>query len=366
MQVSENATDFDSFYAVVRKQIPAEYHDILNQDVVEKWIRRGYKMKSEGIEPATAVINARYLFEFSEFVKKAPDKIIELATKAPDDWSDKLEDWEILLQKKYTNRDTIRRKLIIAKSFLESHHVELDYDLPAGEKHDRPWVPAKILLRKAFTLFRERRMREWLLLQSQTGLSEIDLILLDVDDSNKDENRGPVYDSIRDQMRKGMCPVHVVLKRKKTRVTTETFIGEEALSLIDGKFEGSHLFKWKVDVEKAKDPAKQVQRSFAALRKNHGLPDKFSPHKLRRYFKTSLRFSGVDREMVFFMMGHKQAGMDEFYLGALTEKLKALYVRAYPDLRLFDPKRMSELATLTWDDLSEDEKKGKDTMVPVA
>lgn len=322
-------------------------------------------MKSEGIEPATAVINARYLFEFSEFVKKGPDKIIELATKAPDDWSDKMEDWEILLQKKYSNRDTIRRKLTIAKSFLESHHVDLDYDVPAGEKRDRPWVPAKILLQRAFTLFTDRRMREWMLLQSQTGLSEIDLLLLDVDDMNTDENKGPIHESVREQLRKGKCPVHIVVPRRKTGITTETFLGEEALTMID-KFEGSHLFKWRINVDEAVDPAKQVQRSFATLRQTFGLPEKFSPHKLRRYFKTTLRFSGVDREMVNFMMGHKQAGMDEFYLGSITQKLMGFYMKAYPDLRLFDTKRMSELATLTWDDLSEDEKRGKDTMVSSA
>src|SRR5487761_608111 len=106
-----------------------------------------------------------------------------------------------------------------------------------------------------------------------------------------------------------------------------------------------------------------MRKKFQQVRAVAGLPEVFSPHKLRRYFKTSLRFSGVDREMIFFMMGHKQKGMDEFYLGAVTEKLKGAYVRAYPDLRLFDRKRTGELATLTWDDLSEDEKKGKSTMV---
>ncbi len=353
MQVSEQ--NFDSFYSIVGKEIPIQYQDILKQDSVQKWIRRKYKTKTEGIDPTTAVIDARYIFEFSKFAKKDPDRIIELAQKSPGDWADKLESWEILLQKNYENRDTIRRKLMIAKSFLESHHVKVEYDLPAGQKRDRPWVPAKALLRKAFTFSPDRRMRQWILLQSQTGLSEIDLLLLDANESNNDETKGPVYDSLRNQLKKGVCPLHIVRPRKKTGITTETFAGEEAISMIDNLY-GSQLFPWK-------EGARNMRKKFKQVREFAGLPEVFSPHKLRRYFKTTLRFAGVDREMIFFMMGHKQAGMDEFYLGAVTEKLKGEYVRAYPDLRLFDPKRMGELATLTWDDLSEDEKKGKDTTV---
>ncbi len=332
MQPAEQ--NYDAFFRNLTNAIPLPYKDALTHKTVERWLYSLFRRKEGGIEVPTAVANVRCLCEFSRFAKNDPDKMVESAqgSKKREEyrWEDKLEEWERKLMVAH-DRDTARKKLITVKSFFEANRVELNYKLPSGKSKDIPWVPEKQILQKAFLSTQDKNLRRWILMQSQCGLSEIDILMLNVDESNDDPNRGLVFESIRKQLSRGAVPVEIVIPRKKTGVTTITYLGEEATSALE--IHGLHFFPWKV--EGAAEPQRNICKKFQSLSDKITEPE-LSPHKLRRYFETTLTFAGVNHSIVNLMMGHSQKGMERFYLGAFRQKLRQIYLNAYDELRLFE------------------------------
>lgn len=341
-QIGESTEHFLLFYEKLRKEIPIEYSDCANTESIKHWIRGNYKKQHQGIEISTAVSDIRHVYEFAQFVKLDPDEIIKDAMEIKDrnstdrfKWEDVLEKWEDELNRSSDKRNTTKKKLQNVMAFFDKNRIKLVYDLPSGESPGTPWAPDLDLMRRAVELTDKKVVRAWIFMQAQCGLSEIDLLKYDVDKSNHDPDKeeGVLYDSLRSQYRRGIVPITLVKPRQKTGILTVTFLGEEAASLVD--IHDNHLFPWKVDG--AKDPARQIRREFEDLSEQLG-EARFAPHKLRRYFKTTLTQKAqhvIEKESVNIMSGHAQKGIDRFYQGAWIDLLRKKYIAAYDYLRFY-------------------------------
>lgn len=167
-------------------------------------------------------------------------------------------------------------------------------------------------------------------------------------------------------------PVPIITKRRKTGVETVTFMGREALDALRStlriRLQGSPELKirryGRYEVKGGIPPEEltlesPVFRSYGKFLKTlkepkirHLTPhaisvivrkaairasvweEGFSAHALRRFFQTSLESSGMNRNWIMRMMGHKLRGVEESYSKPEIEMLKEAYQRNYQYLAI--------------------------------
>jgi len=167
-------------------------------------------------------------------------------------------------------------------------------------------------------------------------------------------------------------PVTIITKRRKTGVETVTFMGREALDTLRStlriRVQGSPELKirryGRHEVRGGIPPEEltlesPVFRSYGKFLKTLKKPkighlnphaisvivrkaairagvwkEGFSAHALRRFFQTSLESSGMNRNWIMRMMGHKLRGVEESYSKPEIEMLKEAYQRNYAYLAI--------------------------------
>jgi hypothetical protein len=345
--IVKNKVDFDRIYIELRSSLSVKYREFFDYDSVKIWFDDKI-FNNQGLSPSSARNYIPCLYEFAEFVGMNPDEIVQDARgsiKNPATeykYVNKLKEFGKSLKNDW---NVMIKKLSIILSFLKSNHVKLDYDLPQRQKsRNPPFIPRKEIIRSAFLICEPNSpLRSWILAQSQCGLSEIDLLKLDVDKEvqlNPEDDSSDVIEPIRTQYSKGKCPIVITVPRQKTHVNTITFFGEEAISLL--KFYDSHLFPWKIGA----DPGRTVRYHFEELQNILG-QKRFTPHVLRKYFQTTLENGDFNPNTVKHMMGRSLGGVDSSYSGAIASKLEEKYLRVYPELRLFDPQTIDMLGVIS-------------------
>ncbi|MDG6999629.1 MAG: tyrosine-type recombinase/integrase [Nitrososphaerota archaeon] len=340
-------TDSEQFLYELNQSISPTYRALLQAESLRRWIQR-LLIENEEFAISTAKGYLAQINSFCEFAGKGPDAIIEEARSqgVSYQYEDLLDKWFTELKDRFGDqRDTAISKIGTVLSFFKRNRIKLNYDIPKkSKKTPFPFAPEKELLRKAFLSVppSNNTLRSWIIMQSQCGLSEIDLLHLDVDVSNAGKDQWlPAFASFREQYNKGLCPISLVIVRQKSHQVTISFLGEEVLPFV--KFYGSRLWPWKQD---AVDPGKTVRKAFKSIQTTIG-ERRFRPHTLRHYFKTVLDDCDFHPNTVKRMMGHSLGKTEGAYNAAEVEKLKAKYRVAYPKLRLFEPEFKGCLATLT-------------------
>ncbi|MHB8483788.1 MAG: tyrosine-type recombinase/integrase [Nitrospiria bacterium] len=344
MQQQQTQGNQQIFWMQVRALTPLIYHGTLQQQSVERWIDKLWDRKQGGIDIKTAVGNVRYIHEFAAYVNKTCDELIADArqskltsTTNQFKWEEIIENYQKILVGKHS-RSTAIEKLNKVRSFFSLNRVDLKYTPPVRGRPGKPFAPDRALLRKIFA-YSDSIMRSWILTQSQSGLAEIDILMLDVD--NTDESTHP---SIRQQITNKEQTIYLRTARKKTGVSTETFLGEEAVAMLPNlSLKSTRLYAlWRGQV----DPGRTVRARFELMRDQLGIPQ-FSPHMLRRYFETTFEVAGINPLIIDLFMGHTSMKSGAFYTGPSIAQLKHLYLSVYPQLRLFPEFKPDELQRLT-------------------
>ena len=317
-------------------------------DSVQTWVD-SLMMSNHGLAITSAVKYLPILFEFAEFVAKKPDEMIadaRASLRSPESeykYPRKLRDWFKDLNSKGFEWNVSVKKLRIIKSFFRRNEIKLDYEVPKRVSSPYPFAPEKALLREAFlSLERGSPWRSWILLQSQSGLSEVDILNLRADLENSDKYAGPVFESIKSQVKKGSKFVHIVIPRQKTSKITITFIGIEAISLLEF-YKNGQLFPWK---QPAHNSSSTITRGFEKFQEILN-ERRFTSHTLRKYFQTTLETEHVNSNWIKLMMGHSRGAVEGAYSVPPIPKMQEEYERVYPALRLFDEKYLGRLGTLS-------------------
>ncbi len=361
MQLEKNSQSF--FWSQLREKIPEEYREILLQHAIQQWIDKLWLRKDGGIDPETAIANVRFISEFARYCGKTCDQIIEEAIRSklptstnPYEWERLIENYQKILLGRH-GRNTAVEKLNKVKSFFENNYINLNYSPPGRKKPEKPFVPTKQQLRDAFILTPDPILRSWILTQSQCGQSEIDILNYDLDSSNSDLDEGPIFTSLRQQITKRVAPLHLAKKRQKTGIQAESFLGEEAVAClpqITPTSTSKRLYScW--------NSGRAVRKRFETLRNNLGEGyEKFATHTLRRYFETTFQVALIGEALTMvdgkkskphnpvidIFMGHSSGGMSRFYTRPSTDQLRDIYLKFYPQLRLFPEIKPEELLYL--------------------
>lgn len=172
----------------------------------------------------------------------------------------------------------------------------------------------------------------WILCQCNSGLANTDLLSL------KASNPSSEYGSIRAQLKKGVAPVHVEIRRQKTGEKTDTFFGPNAIEALQEflpESESGRIFKMSM---------RSIQQKVKAL----GIASKvatnevpITSYSLRKFFNTQMKYAGVNESIVERWMGHSIGKVKSAYLitgsgeggqgqGISIDEMAKTYMRAYP------------------------------------
>jgi len=165
-------------------------------------------------------------------------------------------------------------------------------------------VPTREELLKVVELA-EPKLRSWILCDKDSGMSPIDLLNLT---GNEESSR---FGTIKEQLRKGICPIHVYIIRQKTKRSGlgfySTFFGEEAIVGLE-EWLGRRRYQRIFDIAE-----RTLEWSFQNLCEKLGWKN-FVPKSCRKFFDSELKFAKVDPDIVKWMMGHSVKKAEVAYI----------------------------------------------------
>ena len=338
--------EFSEYIVKVKKLLPEQYHYLLGFESIKRFLSRSYKDRSGGITPGTGKMYLQRISDFCEQEGYNPDQLVANAKSEPLVMKRHFENWfDYMIS--VQDRDTAISKIKAVLAFLSRNDIyreDIGYRLPEGKgqrEKSYPFSPTKEQLLQAFNLdvwnSKElgKEMQLYLLAESQSGLSEVDLLNLDTRDESAAQWAGfKEYESIAKQLAKGKDPVSIVVRRTKQQAALQvTFFGTE---VIDRLRQGPHPFRFLgPKIFSFHEDGRSLRRYFEIVQMALHEPQ-FRTHCLRKYFETSLEASDINQKAIDRMMGHGIRGMASHYSGLRPSDLEPMYRRAYDlKLRLF-------------------------------
>ena len=211
---------------------------------VKRWLRK-LEAKSRSLDfskSSTKRAGTYWLTYYCKFLKTNPDALIkdrEASVKSTNQTVQrKHEEFVESFIIKLRNRDYAPNSIATAVGMVRSFYKANYYGLK-----EVPTVrPYTVRASKVPTVKELKKMckvadiptRAWICSQKDSGLANTDLFAL------KLSNESSEFGAIRKQLRKGMVPIHVEIRRQKTAQRTHSFFGPNA---IDGLKEYVNLNK---------------------------------------------------------------------------------------------------------------------------
>ena len=337
----------------------------------------------DGLGVNTDKFSTKYLWthalaEFCRWIDKSPDMLIEQRRKDLKSDDPRFRHRLELEVKRFLNvlasegfgdkkkpLGTARQKTFFTaiRSFFKRNYYGLEFfrgDAPQWE----PVSPGtRAATKEDIRLMLEvsnPRIRGLILFLKDTGLAEADVAKLRLCDLGVQEPS---------QVFNLEAPVPIVVRRKKTKKLTVTFMGKESYEALKTSLKVRLQGSPELTVRRAHPGSKEQHVGLgpetltleAPLFRSHGhlimsykdmkvkkldshsisvlvrkaaitagvWKNGFSAHALRRYFQTSLENAGVSRNWVMKMMGHKLEGSEESYSKPLMETLRQAYANSY-------------------------------------
>ena len=355
------------FYATLRHELPTKYHVLLESESIQTYVNTTLVNKGRRIEPVSMKRNLICIWDFCDWLRKSPDEVVTDVRRSQASKKDPKK-YELLLDKFFqdlldrNSRSYSVTKLILVNAFLNRNHIKLDYQFPSrlekedanddNEEIDKYKIAPKLdQLRLLYASTDDLDVRRFILFAAQTGLSEIDILQLNLYTENK-TGRGKIqFDSIKQQYdflkEKDLLEqeaISVVIPREKTTVRAMTFLGVECVNMLTLDYPDGRLFPWPPT---GRDPGYAVRRKIKGLAEKIGLPW-LHPHSFRKFFETQCKPVINDRDMMRLMMGHTIEGIeDSYWFPNSPDELRPRYDEAYPRLRFLTPSLLNRLKDIT-------------------
>jgi integrase len=119
------------------------------------------------------------------------------------------------------------------------------------------------------------------------------------------------YGSIKKQLKKGIAPIHLELRRQKTGEKTDSFLGPNAIEALQEYLpsgENGRLFRMSMRSIQQKVKALGISAKVAT----NEVP--ITSYNLRKFFNTYMKLSGVNESIVERWMGHSIGKVRSAYL----------------------------------------------------
>lgn len=299
---------------------------------------KGRKLDAEA--PSTGRIFLYYVKMFSETIMEmAPDEII--AERNEQLKSDKLvvklhheemaNRFILHLSAKKQKSNTISTAMSAVRTFYDTNYVTLSDKaviVPTGKAEKAVWLPEVPdlyrLVNKAVP-----RTAAYICCGKDTGIGIGDMLDL------KWSTESIQYGTAKQQLKKGLCPIHIHFVRGKTGVVFDTFLGEDAIEQLNryADFSRERLFPISDN---------QVRLDLKEL------DSRLRSHTLRKFFTTFVKMSlasvlstrrmhdsaGISDAMVEYWSGHSLGKVRGAYNIPPVHSQLELYQEAYARIKL--------------------------------
>jgi len=304
---------------------------------VKRWLT---KLETRSDSSSTRKSGLLWLRDFCNFVKTNPDSLIKERTEDLESTvqgtrrkhEELLEGFIIKMKKDDYAPNSISTASGMIRSFYKSNYLPL--------QEVRSPRPYNVRMYKVPTIKDIKKMCEntdlstktWILCAMESGLGNADLLPLTL------SNLSSEYGTIGTQLRKGIVPVHIELRRHKTKEAIHSFFGSNAIEAlkqyvnVNGR---GRIFTMSARSLQQKIKALSIQTKVATS----AVPVR--PYSFRKVFNTYMKLAGVNESIVEVMMGHSigrvrgtylQTGSGSSGIGIPISKLVEAYMQAYPTI----------------------------------
>jgi integrase len=309
--------------------------EVKQYECVKRWLNEVYTRGTGSTK--TRELYPKFLAYFLDFAKLSPDSLIKLAEKDPQKAKQLLTDFMIEKEKGGLARNTTVTIFYVVTSFLRENDIVIRGKGPKAFPSARRKTVTKDDVRR-FTRYSNQRLRAFVTMMKDCGMSPEDILKLK-------------YGDIRKDLEAGKVPVKLSIIRTKTKVEHDTFIGPDSIQSLKDYLDARKIGTEKIPPEELKDDSPLFRTSraevspvsynslsteFQRTRKRAGIT--FSIYDLRRFFSTNMKAAGVNETLVEFWMGHKLPGQIDPYLFS-PENQDQIYMTAYPRIALEEPKQ---------------------------
>jgi len=280
-----------------------------------------------------------WLKVYCKFLKSNPDTLIvdrqrtlknseELTRRKHEEFVDS---FIIDLRRKEKSPNTISTAVGLVRSFYKSSYVELKEVAPIHIYKVRPFrVPMVEDIRKICQIA-DLPTKTWICSQKDSGLANIDLLLLTRNTLSSE------FGTIKTQLKKGIIPVHVEIRRQKTGETTHTFFGPNTIDALNEfvNFRSRDPLIFTMSVRTVQKRIKKL--AIKAKVATEAVP--VTPYSLRKFFNTTMKYiAKVPESVVEAWMGHSigrvrsaysVVGSSDMAVGMPISKMAETYMEAY-------------------------------------
>ena len=278
-----------------------------------------------------------WLKRYCKHLKTNPDALIADRMKTLESTNEMIrrkheefvEEFSIMLQDKGYAPNSVAQAVGMIRSFYKANYSEL--------KEVATVTPYTVRASKVPTLKEVKKMckkadiptKTWILCQFNSGLGNTDLLSLRL------SNLSSEFGTVKTQLKKGIVPIHVEIRRQKTGERTDSFFGPNAIEALNEyvnlKNRG-RIFRMSVRSIQQKVKRAAIKAKVATKQ----VP--VTPYSLRRAFNTLMKLAGMNEALVERMMGHSIGrvrsaylitGRDEHISGIPISRLAEEYMKHY-------------------------------------
>ncbi len=308
---------------------------------VKRWLRK-LEANSRSVDftkSSTRRAALYWLKVYCKFLKTNPDSLmvsrnetLKSTVKATQrKHEEMLDDFIVDLRRNDKSPNTISTATGLIRSFYKANYVDLKEVTRINIYKVRPFkVPMVEDIRKICKKA-DVATKAWVCCQKDSGLANIDLLGLSQNTLSSE------FGTIKNQLKKGIIPVHVEIRRQKTGEPTHSFFGPNAIDalnkFITPRSRNPLIFNMSIRTIQKKIKALAIKANVASER----VP--VTPYTLRKFFNTTMKYiAKVPESVVETWMGHsigrvKSAysvvGSGDVAVGMPISKMAETYMEAY-------------------------------------
>jgi integrase len=329
--------------------------DLEVYETIRKWLTK-LEAKSRGLDfskSSTKRAGLYWLRKYLKFLSTTPERptnpdaliaerLEQLATsnlQTKRKQEEFFEEWIVQLKREEYAPNSIATATGLIRSFYKSNYAPLQEVSTVRPYKVRSFKVPTVKELKKMCDIADLPIKTWMLAQKDCGLANGDLLSLSLN------NLSSEFGTIKTQLKKGIVPVHIEIRREKTGERTDSFFGPNAIKVLKEYLElnggSGRIFRSPSNPKKGMS-ARSIEQQVKAIAIKAKVATKdvpITPYSFRKFFNTNLKYAGANESIVELMMGHSIGRVRGAYLvtgagGAMSgmpiSKLAAVYMQAYP------------------------------------
>jgi len=304
---------------------------------VKRWLT---KLETRSDSSSTRKSGLLWLRDFCNFAKTNPDSLIKERTENLESTvqgtrrkhEELVEAFVIKMKNEEYAPNSISTACGMIRSFYKANYVLLQEVQSPRPYNVRMYKVPTIKDIKKMCEHTDLSTKTWILCAKDSGLGNADLLPLRLD------NLSSEYGTIGTQLRKDTVPIHIELRRQKTKEAIHSFFGPNAIEAlksytnVNGR---GKIFPMSSRSLQQKIKALSIETKVATK----DVPVR--PYSYRKVYNTYMKLAGVNESFVETMMGHSigrvrgaylQTGSGSSGIGIPISKLAETYMQAYPTI----------------------------------